>query len=67
MILACGAVLKHAVDRYGPEAERASSAIYEAALDTVASGIKTHDLGGDAGTTEFTDQVVERVRKYANG
>ena len=38
MILACGAVLKHAVDRYGPEAERASSAIYEAALDTVASG-----------------------------
>jgi isocitrate/isopropylmalate dehydrogenase len=65
MILACGAVLKHAVDRYGTEAERASSAIYEAALDTVAAGIKTHDLGGDAGTTEFTDQVVERVRKYA--
>ncbi|MGZ4196046.1 MAG: isocitrate/isopropylmalate family dehydrogenase [Solirubrobacteraceae bacterium] len=63
MILACGAVLKHAVDRYGLEAERASSAIYEAALDTVASGIKTPDLGGDAGTTEFTDQVVERVGK----
>ena len=67
MILACGAVLKHAVDRYGPEAERASSAIYEAALDTVASGVKTHDLGGDAGTTEFTDEVVERVRKLVSG
>jgi len=67
MILACGAVLKHAVDRYGPEAGRASSAIYEAALDTVASGIKTHDLGGEAGTTEFTDQVVERVRKLVRG
>ena len=63
MILACGAVLKHAVDRYGPEAERASSAIYAAALDTVAAGVKTHDLGGDAGTTQFTDQVIERVRK----
>jgi len=67
MILACGAVLKHAVDRYGPAAEQASSAIYEAALDTVASGIKTHDLGGEAGTTEFTDQVVERVRKRVHG
>jgi isocitrate dehydrogenase (NAD+) len=67
MILACGAVLKHAVDRYGAEAERASSAIYEAALDTVASGIKTHDLGGDAGTTEFTDQVVERVGELVKG
>jgi isocitrate/isopropylmalate dehydrogenase len=63
MILACGAVLKHAVDRYGPEAGPASSAIYKAALDTVASGIKTHDLGGETGTTEFTDQVVERVGK----
>jgi isocitrate/isopropylmalate dehydrogenase len=67
MILACGAVLKHAVDRYGPEAERASSAIYKAALDTVAAGVKTHDLGGDAGTTEFTDEVVERVRKLVRG
>jgi isocitrate/isopropylmalate dehydrogenase len=67
MILACGAVLKHAVDRYGPEAERASSAIYKAALDTVAAGTKTHDLGGEAGTAEFTDQVVERVRRQVRG
>jgi isocitrate/isopropylmalate dehydrogenase len=62
MILACGAVLRHAVDRYGPGAERASNAIYEGALETVASGIRTPDLGGEAGTTEFTDRVVERVR-----
>jgi isocitrate/isopropylmalate dehydrogenase len=67
MILACGAVLKHAVDRYGPEAERASSAIYKAALDTVAAGTKTHDLSGEAGTTEFTDQVVERVGRQVRG
>jgi isocitrate/isopropylmalate dehydrogenase len=36
-------------------------------LDTVAAGIKTHDLGGEAGTTEFTDQVVDRVRKLVRG
>ncbi len=62
MILACGAVLRHASDRYGAEAERASRAIYEAALETVAAGVRTPDLGGHAGTTEFTDAVLERVR-----
>jgi isocitrate dehydrogenase (NAD+) len=62
MILACGALLRHAADRHSPEADRASRAVYEAALETVAAGIKTPDLGGHAGTTEFTDAVVERVR-----
>jgi isocitrate dehydrogenase (NAD+) len=62
MILACGAVMHHAADRHGGGAERASRAIYEAALETVAAGIKTPDLGGGAGTTEFTSAVVERIR-----
>jgi isocitrate dehydrogenase (NAD+) len=62
MILACGALLRQAADRHGPEADRAARAIYEAALETVASGIKTPDLGGHAGTTEFTDAVIDRVR-----
>ncbi len=62
MILACGAVLRHAGGRGGADAERASRAIYEGALETVASGTKTPDLGGGAGTTEFTDEVVGRVR-----
>ena len=62
MILACGALLRHAADRHGAAAERAARAIYEAALETVASGVKTPDLGGHAGTTEFTDAVVDRVR-----
>jgi isocitrate/isopropylmalate dehydrogenase len=62
MILACGAVLRHAGSQAGPDAERASRAIYEGALETVASGTKTPDLGGGAGTTEFTDEVVKRVR-----
>ncbi|HTU85202.1 MAG TPA: isocitrate/isopropylmalate family dehydrogenase [Solirubrobacteraceae bacterium] len=61
MILACGALLRHAADHHGPAAERASRAIYEAALETIASGVKTPDLGGHAGTTEFTTEVVGRV------
>jgi isocitrate dehydrogenase (NAD+) len=62
MILACGALLRHAADRHGTACERASRAIYEGSLETISSGIKTPDLGGHAGTTEFTDAVVERVR-----
>jgi isocitrate dehydrogenase (NAD+) len=62
MILACGAVLRHAAERHGPVADRAARAIYEAALETVGAGVRTSDLGGHAGTTEFTDAVVERVR-----
>ena len=61
MILACGALLRHAADRNGADAEQASRAICEAALETVASGTKTLDLGGHAGTTEFTSAVVERI------
>jgi len=68
MILACGAVMRHAAERAAAAGaaadapERASRAIYEAALETVASGVKTPDLGGHSGTTEFTDAVVDRVR-----
>jgi isocitrate dehydrogenase (NAD+) len=62
MILACGAVLRYAPVRNQRDADRASRAIYEAALETVAAGTKTVDLGGHSGTTEFTDQVVERIR-----
>ena len=62
MILACGAVLHHAAERHGPSCDRASRAIYEAALATVGSGIKTTDLGGSSGTTNFTTAVIERIR-----
>jgi len=61
MILACAVLLRHAADRHGAAAERASRAVYEGVLETVASGLKTPDLGGGAGTTEFTDAVVQRV------
>jgi isocitrate dehydrogenase (NAD+) len=62
MILAAGAVLGYASDKGFEGADRASRAIYEAVLEATASGVRTHDLGGHAGTTEFTDDVIARVR-----
>jgi isocitrate dehydrogenase (NAD+) len=61
MILACAAVLGQAAARGYPGAERASRAIYEATLETTAGGVRTIDLGGSAGTTEFTDAVIDKV------
>jgi isocitrate dehydrogenase (NAD+) len=58
MILAGAAVLSYIDD---PLARLASEAIYAAALDAVAAGIATADLGGSATTTEFTDAVISRV------
>jgi isocitrate dehydrogenase (NAD+) len=55
MILAVAALL-----HYG-NAEQASRAVYEAVLETVASGTRTPDLGGHSGTTEFTDSVIELI------
>jgi isocitrate/isopropylmalate dehydrogenase len=62
MILACGAILHHAAEHHGSDVERASRAIYESALETVGSGIKTPDLGGSSTTGDFTSAVIERVR-----
>jgi isocitrate dehydrogenase (NAD+) len=62
MILACGALLRLAAPRHGEGAQRASRAIYEAALEAIAAGVRTPDLGGHAGSTEFTDDVLGRMR-----
>ena len=62
MLLACGSVLQYAAGKGFAGAERASRAIYESVLETVAGGVKTVDLGGHSTTTEFTDAVVEKVR-----
>ena len=32
-------------------------------MEAVYDGIKTGDLGGHAKTTEFTDEVITRVRR----
>jgi isocitrate/isopropylmalate dehydrogenase len=59
MILAAAALLG-----YGDEqALQAGRAIREACLEAVADGIRTADLGGHAGTTEFTDEVIRRTKQ----
>jgi isocitrate/isopropylmalate dehydrogenase len=58
MILAGAALLGYADD----EAATAGRAIREACLEAVSEGVRTADLGGHAGTTEFTDEVIRRAR-----
>jgi isocitrate/isopropylmalate dehydrogenase len=62
MLLAGGAVLGYAGAAGVSGAERASRAVYEGVLETVAAGVRTLDLGGHATTTEFVDAVAEKVR-----
>lgn len=58
MILAGAALLTYV----GSEASsQASRAIYESVFEAVSEGTATPDLGGQAGTTEFTDEVIRRV------
>jgi isocitrate dehydrogenase (NAD+) len=59
MILAGAALLAHGDE----EAQQAGRAIRESCLEAVADGVRTADLGGHAGTTEFTDEVVRRTRQ----
>jgi isocitrate dehydrogenase (NAD+) len=58
MILAGAALLSHG----DAAAQQAGRAIREAALEAVAQGIRTADLGGHASMTEYTDEVIRRVR-----
>ena len=46
----------------GREPEQASRAIREASLEAIAEGIRTADLAGHAGTSEFTDEVIRRTK-----
>jgi isocitrate/isopropylmalate dehydrogenase len=59
MILAAAAVLSYA----GSDAAQASRAIREACLEAVADGVRTADLAGHAGTSEFTDDVIRRTKQ----
>lgn len=59
MILAGAALLTYLPQ---PQAQRASRAIYEAAMEAIKSGVATMDLGGNATTSEFTDEVIRRVQ-----
>src|SRR5437868_12416907 len=59
MILGAAALLSHA----GDAGQRAGRAVREACLEAVASGARTADLGGELGTSEFTDEVISRVKQ----
>jgi isocitrate dehydrogenase (NAD+) len=61
MILAAGALLDHFAD--DEPAHRASQAIRAAVFEVVEGGTRTVDLGGHAGTTDFTDAVIACVRE----
>jgi isocitrate dehydrogenase (NAD+) len=57
MILAVAALLSQT-----DEGQTAGRAIREAALEAVAQGVKTADLGGHASTTEYADEVIRRTK-----
>src|SRR5438034_890311 len=59
MILAGAALLGYGDER----GQQAGRAIREACLEAVADGIRTADLGGHAGTSEYTDEVIRRTRQ----
>jgi isocitrate dehydrogenase (NAD+) len=58
MILGGAALLGYGDD----EAQRVGRAIRESCLEAVSEGVRTADLGGHASTTEYTDEVIRRVR-----
>lgn len=62
MLLSAAAVLHYAGEAGREGCERSSRAIYESVLEATADGVRTPDLGGHAGTTEFTTDVCRRVR-----
>ena len=59
MILAGAAILSYLQT---PQADKASRAIYESVFEAVHAGQVTTDLGGRLSTTEFTEEVIHRVR-----
>ena len=59
MILAAAALLAYGDER----TQQAGRAIREGALEAVADGVRTADLGGHASTSEFTDEVIRRAKQ----
>jgi isocitrate/isopropylmalate dehydrogenase len=59
MILAAASLLGYGDER----SQQAGRAIRESALEAVADGIRTADLGGHAASSEFTDEVIRRTKQ----
>ena len=49
------------------DSQQAGRAIRESALEAVAQGIRTADLGGHASTSDYTDEVIRRVKAKLEG
>jgi len=58
MILAGGSLLSY----IGGQATMAARAVSESVFEAVYEGVRTADLQGHATTTEFTDEVIKRVK-----
>ncbi len=59
MILAGAALLRYMLCDL---ASRASRAMYEGVMEPVNDGIRTPDLGGQSTTSDYTNEVIRRVR-----
>lgn len=59
MILAGGSLLNFVGSK---QASMAARAISESCMEAVYDGVRTADLSGHATTTEFTDEVIKRVK-----
>jgi isocitrate dehydrogenase (NAD+) len=59
MILAGGSLLNFIGSK---QASMAARAISESCMEAVYDGVRTADLSGHATTTEFTDEVIKRVK-----
>ena len=57
-------LFRRALLRYvdSERATAASRAIYESVFETVYDGLRTPDLGGQASMTEYTNEVIRRVK-----
>jgi tartrate dehydrogenase/decarboxylase / D-malate dehydrogenase len=60
-----GAILSGALMLRHLKLDGAAGQLERAVEDAVASGVKTRDIGGSATTTEFADEVVQRVKASA--
>lgn len=59
MILACASLLSYINN---PASQQVSRAIYESVFEAVHAGNATPDLGGSLTTTDFTGEVIDRVK-----
>ncbi|MGK2937982.1 MAG: isocitrate/isopropylmalate family dehydrogenase [Solirubrobacteraceae bacterium] len=62
MILSCAAVLHYAAAAGHAGADLGSRAVYESVLEATAAGVRTFDLGGTSSTSDFTSDVIERIK-----